>query len=108
MNPYITYQDPQKLFATTQGTGMQDQFHQQAMQQMAQLASQTGQSSPSSNSMNALSLAKALRGSNAVSNSMDTANAYMPWTQMSIANQYGTDPYSEQSRMLALQNMGMK
>lgn len=106
MNPYITYQDPQKLFATTQGTGMQDQFHQQAMQQMAQLASQAGQSAPSANSINALSLAKALRGSNAVSNGVDTANAFMPWTQMNIGNQYGTDPYSEQSRMLAMQERG--
>ena len=30
----------------------------------------------------------------------------MPWTQMNIGNQYGTDPYSQQSTMLALQDMG--
>lgn len=105
MNPYITYQDPQKLFATTQGTGLQDQFNAQALQQMGQLAAQAGQTAPVKGS-DALGLAKALRGSNSVQNAMQTANAYMPWTQMNIGNQYGTDPYSQQSTMLALQDMG--
>jgi hypothetical protein len=58
------------------------------------------------NSMDALSLAKALRGNNILGNVMDTTNAYMPWTQMSIGNEYGTSPYSEQSRMLAMQQKG--
>lgn len=106
MNPYISYQDPQKLFATTQGTGLQDAFQKQAMQQMSQLASQAGQTVPTQNSMNALSLAKALRGNNTFSDVLDTAKAYMPSTQMSIGSQYGTDPYSEQTRMLALQQKG--
>ena len=60
MNPYITYQDPQKLFATTQGTGLQDQFNAQALQQMGQLAAQAGQTAPSQGS-NALALANMLR-----------------------------------------------
>ena len=59
MNPYITNQDPQKLFATTQGTGLQDQFNAQALQQMAQLANQSGQyQAPKSQAM---SLADMLR-----------------------------------------------
>lgn len=106
MNPYISYQDPQKLFATTQGTGLQDQFNAQALQQMNQLVSQAGQTAPVQGS-NALALAKALRGNNSVENAMQTANAYSPWTQMNIGSQYGTNPYSEQSRMLALQERGL-
>jgi len=37
----------------------------------------------------------------------ETINAYIPNTQNELANQYGTDPYSETTRMLAMQQRGM-
>lgn len=67
MNPYIINQEPQKLFATTQGNAMQDQFHAQQMQQMAQLASQAGKSAPAQGS-NVLALANMLRKTQPTSN----------------------------------------
>jgi hypothetical protein len=39
---------------------------------------------------------------------MNDFGAYIPWNQMSASSQYGTDPYSQQSRMLASQDLGMK
>lgn len=42
----------------------------------------------------------------ALRNMGQTLNAYSPWQQTATANQYGTDPYSEQSRMLAMQERG--
>jgi Tfp pilus assembly protein PilW len=68
MNPYITYQDPKKLFATTQGTAMQDQYNAQALQQMGQLAGQAGQTAPVQGSNNALALASMLRKTQPTSN----------------------------------------
>ena len=44
---------------------------------------------------------------NALRNMGETINAYSPWQQNSMSEQYGTDPYSEQSRMLAMQERGM-
>jgi hypothetical protein len=43
----------------------------------------------------------------ALRNMGETLNAYSPWQQSNMAEQYGTDPYSEQSRMLAMQERGM-
>ena len=42
----------------------------------------------------------------ALRNIGQTLNAYSPWQQTATANQYGTDPYSEQSRMIAMQERG--
>lgn len=61
MNPYITNQEAQKLFATTQGTGLQDQFHAQQLQQMGQLANQAGQMPQGYSGANPLALASMLR-----------------------------------------------
>lgn len=61
MNPYITNQEAQKLFATTQGTGLQDQFHAQQLQQMGQLASQAGQMPQGYSGLNPLAMASMLR-----------------------------------------------
>jgi hypothetical protein len=38
---------------------------------------------------------------------MNEFGAYMPWTQAATADQYGTNPYSQQSLMLASQDLGM-
>ena len=43
----------------------------------------------------------------ALRNMGETLNAYSPWQQVNMSEQYGTDPYSEQSRMLAMQERGM-
>ena len=43
----------------------------------------------------------------ALKNMGEVANAYSPWQQTNMSEQYGTDPYSEQSRMLAMQERGM-
>ena len=37
----------------------------------------------------------------------EAANPYLPNTQMNTAEQFGTNPYSEQSRMIAQQNQGL-
>ena len=37
----------------------------------------------------------------------NNASAYMPWNQGATANTYGTDPYSQQSIMLAQQDAGL-
>jgi hypothetical protein len=39
---------------------------------------------------------------------MGGLNTYNPLTQYSISQQYGTDPYSQTSRMLAAQERGFK
>jgi len=63
-------------------------------------------------------LAKALRGQHQSPLSGYFANtfggsagndlsAYMPWNQTATANTYGTDPYSQQSLMLAQQDAGL-
>jgi hypothetical protein len=63
-------------------------------------------------------LAKALRGqhqsplSNYFGNTFggsasNDLSAYLPWNQTATANTYGTDPYSQQSLMLAQQDAGL-
>ena len=72
------------------------------------IASQAGQIAPAqSGSVNPISLANALRNKPAMNSPIQSVNAYMPWTQNQISNAYGTDPYSEQSRMLAMQERGL-
>ena len=89
-------------------TVQQQGFQQQALGQMGQLASQAGQIAPAqSGSVNPISLANALRNKPAMNSPIQSVNAYMPWTQNQISNAYGTDPYSEQSRMLAMQERGL-
>jgi hypothetical protein len=58
-------------------------------------------------------LAKALRGNNSYNpnsfggSTSNDLSAYMPWNQSATASTYGTDPYSQQSLMLAQQDAGM-
>lgn len=86
MSPYITYEEAKKLFPTTLGTGMQDQFHQQALQQMGQLASQAGQSAPVQTGMNPMALAELLK-KGATSNADYLTGNY-------AAPSVGINPYS--------------
>lgn len=105
-NPYIQFPDS---FGATQGNltpyqqnlSTQNQSIQQLLQQGNQLSNQALGSQNAIGGSNPQQLANALR------NMGQTANAYMPWTQSNVANNYGTDPYSEQSRMLAMQERGM-
>ena len=78
----------------------QNQSIQQLLQQGSQLAN-ANLGGQTDTSFNGKQMANALR------NLGQTANAYAPWTQSNIASNYGTDPYSEQSRMLAMQERGM-
>jgi hypothetical protein len=59
-----------------------------------------------------MAMAMALRGgkkpeTGANASQMNEFGAYMPWNQSAASSQYGTDPYSQQSRMLASQDLGM-
>ena len=61
-----------------------------------------------------IAMANALRkkpdqtNTNAEDAQMGGLSTYNPFTQYSISQQYGTDPYSQTSRMLAAQEQGLK
>lgn len=110
-SPYIQF--PDNYGATTgnltpyqQNLASQNQNIQQLLQQGNGLASQAGAST--GGGFDPVKLAQALKGGDrSLTQDLQTLNAYAPWTQMNVANAYGTDPYSEQSRMLAMQERGM-
>jgi len=81
-----------------QDVGSQQKSFQNLMGQGQKLAGQA--LLPADQQYDPKQLAQGLR------NMGQTINAYAPWTQNTLASQYGTDPYSEQSRMLALQERG--
>jgi hypothetical protein len=99
-----------KLSPSFQNIGQQQANQNMAMQQGNQLAQAAGQTPQGG--MNPMAMAMALRGkqpqTGADAAKMNEFGAYMPWNQMSASGQYGTDPYSQQSRMLASQDLGMK
>jgi hypothetical protein len=115
-NPYITQvapyfgQQDQGLQPVFQNIGQQQALHNQLLQQQQQNNQQLMQ--PKQGGSNPMLMAAMLRGtqpqSNADAAKMNSFEAYLPWNQMSTANQYGTDPYSQQSTMLASQDAGMK
>jgi len=109
---YMQPVDPQELARLSpsfQNIGQQQANQNAAMQQGNQLTQAAGQT-PQGGGMNPMAMAMALRGKQPGSDSgkMNEFGAYMPWNQMSAADQYGTDLYSQQSRMLASQDLGMK
>jgi len=110
VNPYFAQQD-QGLNPVFQNIAQQQQNQNMALQQGNQLMQQAGQTGQQSGGMNPMAMAMALRGkkpeSGADAAKMNEFGAYMPWNQMATSSQYGTDPYSQQSRMLASQDMGM-
>lgn len=112
-NPYITSaqqpQDVSGLNPVYQNMAAQQQFQNQMAQQGNQLAQQAGQTAGSG--VNPMALAQALRKQgpadqnavNAKDAQMGGFGTYNPYTQYQVSNAYGTDPYSQQSRMLAAQ-----
>jgi len=112
MNPYIlqnqSIQDVSGLQPVFQNFGQQQANQQMALAQQNQLANQAGQSR--SGGMNPLALAQALRKDKSTQDQINAKDAqmgglstYNPFTQYQVSNAYGTDPYSQQSRMLAAQ-----
>jgi hypothetical protein len=120
-NPYIAQMQPQSQMQDLGGLTpvYQNIANQQAMQNAAlaqqnQLTQQAGQTAQGGG-MNPMALAQALRKDkmtpeqmNAKDVQMGGIGTYNPFTQYSISQQYGTDPYSQTSRMLAAQEAGMR
>jgi len=112
-NPYIQQmqqsQDLGGLNPVYQNIAAQQAMQQQAMQQAQGLTQDAGRTVQGST--NASSLAQALRKTapltqeqiNARDVQMGGMGTYNPYTQYNVSQQYGTDPYSQQSRMLASQ-----
>jgi hypothetical protein len=121
MNPYIAQMQPQNQMQEVGGLTpvFQNIANQQAMQNAAlaqqnQLVSQAGQTAQGGG-MNPMALAQALRKDkmtpeqmNARDVQMGGIGTYNPFTQYGISQQYGTDPYSQTSRMIAAQESGMR
>jgi len=108
--PYFAQQD-QGLSPVFQNIAQQQQNQNAAMQQQMQNNQMAGQVGKQGG-MNPMAMAMALRGkqpqTGADAAKMNEFGAYMPWNQMSAADQYGTNPYSQQSLMLASQDLGIK
>jgi hypothetical protein len=119
MNPYTPQmnqpQDLGGLSPVFQNIAAQQANQNMAMQQaqaLTQAAGQTGQGG----GMNPMAMAAMLRKGekptqdqiNAKDAQMGGLGTYNPVTQFGISQQYGTDPYSQTSRMLAAQEAGMR
>ena len=113
MNPYILQgqpmQDQQGLMPVFQNIGQQQANQQAALAQQNQQVQQAGQIGKQSGN-DQMALAAMLRKDKPTQDQMNAKDAqmgglrtYNPYTQYKISNTYGTDPYSQQSRMLAAQ-----
>ena len=118
-NPYITNvgsymqpvnpQEQQGLMPVFQNIAAQQAAQNAALAQQNQLVQQAGQTGQGG--MNPMAMAAMLRKGdkptqdqiNAKDVQMGGLSTYNPFTQASISQQYGTDPYSQTSRMLAAQ-----
>jgi hypothetical protein len=107
LNPYVQIEQP---------SSMQQQNNNDAafLAQLLQMPQYTQQRGGGSNNGLQNSLAKALRGNSSSYNpnsfggsTSNDLSAYTPWNQGATANTYGTDPYSQQSIMLAQQDAGL-
>lgn len=119
-NPYIAQINPQQqqelggLMPVFQNIGQQQAMQNAALAQQNQLINQAGQTAQGG--LNPMALAQALRKDKAMTpeqmNAKDVQmgglSTYNPFTQFGISQQYGTDPYSQTSRMLAAQEAGMR
>jgi len=117
MNPYIMpMQQPQDIGGLSpyfQNIAQQQAMQNMAMQQNQGLSQAAGQIGQGGNDN--MALAAMLRKGdkptqdqiNAKDVQMGGASTYNPFTQYSISQQYGTDPYSQSSRMLAAQERGL-
>lgn len=115
-NPYIQQmpqtQDLGGLNPVFQNISAQQAMQQQALQQGMDLTNQAGMTVDGKQAgagYNQLAMANALRKPqtqeqiNAQDVQMGGMGTYNPYTQYNVSQQYGTDPYSQQSRMLAAQ-----
>jgi hypothetical protein len=104
----VNPQEQQGLMPVFQNIAAQQANQNMAMQQGQQMAQQAAQSGQQGG-MNPMAMAAMLRKKpgqtdiNAQDVQMGGASTYNPFTQYSISQQYGTDMYSPQSRMLAAQ-----
>lgn len=117
-NPYILQgqqqQDMGGLSPVFQNIASQQANQNMAMQQaqgLTEAAGQTGQGG----GMNPMALAAMLRKGkpdqadiNAKDAQMGGLSTYNPMTQYGVSQQYGTDPYSQSSRMIAAQEQGFR
>jgi hypothetical protein len=112
---YMQPTDPNELARLNpvfQNIGMQQANQNAAMQQGQALTQAAGQTGQQSGGMNPMAMAAMLRkkpdqaGINAQDAQMGGLSTYNPLTQYNISQQYGTDPYSQSSRMLAAQERG--
>lgn len=113
VTPYqqaVNSQEQQGLMPVFQNIAAQQANQNAALAQQNQLTQQAGQTSQQGG-MNPMAMAMALRGkqpqTGADAAKMNEFGSYMPWNQSATAEQYGTSPYSQQSRMLASQDLGM-
>jgi hypothetical protein len=114
MNPYIMpmqqSQDLSGLSPVFQNIASQQANQNAAMQQAQGLTQAAGQSGQGG--MNPMAMAMMLRkkpdqaAMNAQDAQMGGLGTYNPMTQYGVSQQYGTDMYSPQSRMIAAQNSG--
>ena len=113
MNPYIQFQqqqDLQGLAPVFQNIAAQQANQNAAMNEQNQQIQQAGQGGQGGG-LNQLAMAAMLRkGQNPTQNQINAQDAqmgglstYNPLTQYQVSNTYGTNPYSQQSRMLASQ-----
>ena len=110
----INPQEQQGLMPVFQNIAAQQANQNAALGQQNQLVQQAGQTGQGG-SMNPMAMAMMLRKGkpdqadvNAKDAQMGGLGTYNPMTQYDISNQYGTDMYSPQSRMIAAQNAGFK
>jgi hypothetical protein len=111
-NPYIQQTQQQDIGGLTpvfQNIAAQQANQNAAMQQGMGLTQQAGQDSQGGG-MNPMAMAMALRKGkpdqadiNAKDVQMSGMGTYNPMTQYGVSQQYGTNMYSPQSRMLAAQ-----
>jgi hypothetical protein len=118
-NPYIQQgqqQDLGGLSPVFQNIASQQANQNAAMQQGAALNQQAAELGQQSGNINPMLMAAALRKgktpdqatTNAKDVQMGGLSTYNPITQFGIAQQYGTDPFSESSRMIAAQEKGFR
>jgi hypothetical protein len=113
---YMQPTDPNelaRLSPTFQNIGAQQANQNMAMQQGQALTQAAGQTGQQSGGMNPMAMAMMLRKGKPDQNAINAKDAqmgglasYNPISQYQVSNQYGTDMYSPQSRMLAAQNSG--
>jgi uncharacterized protein YyaL (SSP411 family) len=107
VNPYFAQQDQQGLSPVFQNIANQQANQQAALAQQNQQVMQAGQTQQGG--MNPMAMAQALRNKptqdqmNAKDAQMGGLGTYNPISQYQVSNAYGTNPYSQQSRMLAAQ-----